>query len=545
MPVLAPTSTDNTAPPADTSGIPAPTEPTSDTGGPSRELRWWWLLVAAVAVGAVVVGGGLLLDGDDAVDVEPEATIRAVSAEQRDLVEFTDLDGTLRYASIESLTASTSGTVTAVASDGDLLERGDQIYAIDTEPVVILYGDIPMYRSLSEGATGDDVEMLEANLASLGHHAEEDEDGEEIDTGFVVDGVFDAATTEAVIRWQEDLGVAATGTVALGSLLVTDGPVIVSSVATDVGRTVQPGSPIVDLNDVGSISTAHAEHTGEITLVAGSGPVASGTVLYTVDEIPVIAIVTDEPMDRTLFDGVEDGDDVLVLEELLVAGGYDAGGDLEVDETFDEFTTEAVTEWQEDLQDTYEDLVVDGIVEPADVIALAPGTRIDMVTERTSENVATGSELFSWSETTGRIVATSIEVADQDRLAEGTSVDVEFPDGTVVTGTVTSVATASVVDPTDPDGTAFLSVEISLSQIPESADGLNELDVDVKLVDDLAAGATVVPASALVATADGGFAVEVVQGTGTQFVAVDPGMFADGFVEVTGIEPGTAVVVPS
>ena len=43
-----------------------------------------------------------------------------------------------------------------------------------------------------------------------------------------------------------------------------------------------------------------------------------------------------------------------------------------------------------------------------------------------------------------------------------------------------------------------------------------------------------------------GFAVEVVTGSAsTQFIAVDPGMFADGFVEVTGIEPGTAVVVPS
>ena len=82
--------------------------------------------------------------------------------------------------------------------------------------------------------------------------------------------------------------------------------------------------------------------------------------------------------------------------------------------------------------------------------------------------------------------------------------------------------------------------------MPPSTAGLNELDVEVKIVDELAVAATVVPASALVATLDGGFAVEVVTGSAsTQFIAVDPGMFADGFVEVTGIEPGTAVVVPS
>ena len=88
-------------------------------------------------------------------------------------------------------------------------------------------------------------------------------------------------------------------------------------------------------------------------------------------------------------------------------------------------------------------------------------------------------------------------------------------------------------------------VEIALPSVPESAAGLNELDVDIRLVDELAAAATVVPASALVVTADGGYAVEMVDGTATTYVAVEPGMFADGFVEVTGIEPGTAVVVPS
>ena len=130
-------------------------------------------------------------------------------------------------------------------------------------------------------------------------------------------------------------------------------------------------------------------------------------------------------------------------------------------------------------------------------------------------------------------------------LAEGTEIDVEFPGGEVVTGTVTALASSSTTDPLDPTADPQLAVEISLDSVPESATELNELDVEVRLVDNLAVGATVVPASALVATADGGFAVEVDNGNTTTFVAVDPGMFADGFVEVDGIEPGTAVVVPS
>ena len=71
-----------------------------------------------------------------------------------------------------------------------------------------------------------------------------------------------------------------------------------------------------------------------------------------------------------------------------------------------------------------------------------------------------------------------------------------------------------------------------------------ELDVEVKLVDELSAGATVVPVSALVARGDGTFEVEALTTTGTTFVPVDPGMFSDGVVAVEGIAPGTQVVVP-
>ena len=80
--------------------------------------------------------------------------------------------------------------------------------------------------------------------------------------------------------------------------------------------------------------------------------------------------------------------------------------------------------------------------------------------------------------------------------------------------------------------------------VPASASDLNELDVEVKLVDDLSAGATVVPVSALVARGDGTFEVEALTTTGTTFVPVVPGMFSDGVVAVEGIAPGTQVVVP-
>ena len=82
---------------------------------------------------------------------------------------------------------------------------------------------------------------------------------------------------------------------------------------------------------------------------------------------------------------------------------------------------------------------------------------------------------------------------------------------------------------------------------PEAAQGLDEAPVDVEVISDRADDVLVVPVTALLALAEGGYAVEVVASDGSGFlVAVDPGLFADGFVEVTsdGLRAGMEVVVP-
>ena len=550
MPIATPTSSSTPRPEIErrVDESPAATTPASERSTSGSRRRGPVLLgVGLLAVGAIVFA--VLAAGSDSGDdaTAAEVTIRAVEAQQRDLVETTDLDGTLVFADVETVTAGTEGTVTAVESDGASLVRGDVVYEVNAQPITVFYGDVPLYRPLAPGAEGDDVLLLEQNLASLGYHAAETDDGEELDAGFVVDGVFDDATTEAVQRWQSDLGIEETGTVDPGSVVMVPGPTTISSIDVEVGDRVQTGSPIATLNVAGTETAFYSAHTGEIDLEITSGEVSSGSVLYTVDDLPVVAIVTTETFDRNLAEGVDDGDDVVVLEQLLLDLGYDADGDLEVDDEFDEATTEALTEFEEDLQDTWEDFVVDGELSLDEYVLVDPGVRVDAVTDRESATVATGAELFtSGTEGGTRIVTTAIAVADQDKLTEGGEVDVEFPDGSIVTGTVTEVASSSTTDPTDPTADPTLAVEIALPSVPASAAELTELDVDVLIIDALAAGATVVPASALVATLDGGFAVEVVTEAGTtQFVAVDPGMFADGFVEVSGIAPGTAVVVPS
>jgi len=55
-----------------------------------------------------------------------------------------------------------------------------------------------------------------------------------------------------------------------------------------------------------------------------------------------------------------------------------------------------------------------------------------------------------------------------------------------------------------------------------------------------------VPVAALLALSEGGYGVQVVQGSSSRIVAVETGLFADGRVEISGpgISAGMSVGVP-
>ncbi|MFC7481207.1 hypothetical protein ACFQX7_15795 [Luedemannella flava] len=56
-----------------------------------------------------------------------------------------------------------------------------------------------------------------------------------------------------------------------------------------------------------------------------------------------------------------------------------------------------------------------------------------------------------------------------------------------------------------------------------------------------------VPIAALVALAEGGYGVEVIDGSSSHYVAVETGLFANGRVEITGagVAEGATVGMPS
>ncbi|MBO2440699.1 peptidoglycan-binding protein [Actinomadura nitritigenes] len=188
------------------------------------------------AAGVVVVGGAGLaaagLGGGDGPSARHGALPPATAAVERTtLVETQKVDGTLGYGTSASVSAQGRGTLTWLAGEGAVVTRGRPVYRADNEPVPLLYGKLPLYRTLDEGTEGADVLQFEKNLAALGY------------TGFTVDKTYGSATAAAVKRWQDDLGVDETGKVAPGSVVIAPGRIRVADHKAQVGDKL--GGPVL------------------------------------------------------------------------------------------------------------------------------------------------------------------------------------------------------------------------------------------------------------------------------------------------------------
>ena len=146
---------------------------------------------------------------------------------------------------------------------------------------------------------------------------------------------------------------------------------------------------------------------------------------------------------------------------------------------------------------------------------------------------------------TRRIVSVKLDARRQTLVAVGQSVTVTLPDGRTLRGRIAEVgkvATASGGEDAEPT----IDVTITLAA-GARAGTLDQAPVDVGIAREIRRNVLTVPVSALLALAGGGYAVEVVQPDGTtRLVAVDPGLYANGLVEIEGkgVREGLKVVVP-
>jgi peptidoglycan hydrolase-like protein with peptidoglycan-binding domain len=267
-------------------------------------------------------------------------------------------------------------------------------------------------------------------------------------------------------------------------------------------------------------------------LPAVGAVVGRGQPLLRVDERPVLLLYGQLPLYRTLAVGVS-GPDVLQLERNLAALGYTG---LTVDEDFTGATASVVRRWQKDVR-----LPQTGTVAPGQVLYADGTIRVARYALRVGD--AAGGEILDYTGT-ARMVSVPLPLDQQRYAAVGTAVTVTLPDGRAVAGTVAAVGQPQAAG--GGGGPPAVPVTVTLPD-QDALGSVQQGPVTVRFVTQERKDVLTVPVTALVALAEGGYGVQVVQGSSARYVPVQTGLFAGGRVEVSSAElsAGMRVVVPS
>jgi hypothetical protein len=133
-------------------------------------------VAAAVVLVAVAATAGVvaMVNAEQASPVAQEPPVNTATVERGKLSDMVSQYGTLAYrarsdGSPYAVINRARGTYTELPEAGDNVDCGDVLYRVDDEPVLLLCGSTPAYRSLSEGERGPDVTELNANLVRLGY----------------------------------------------------------------------------------------------------------------------------------------------------------------------------------------------------------------------------------------------------------------------------------------------------------------------------------------------------------------------------------------
>jgi peptidoglycan hydrolase-like protein with peptidoglycan-binding domain len=287
----------------------------------------------------------------------------------------------------------------------------------------------------------------------------------------------------------------------------------------------------------GDTRTLSGGPQGTITALPTVGSVIDrGANLWEVDGHAGPALFFGErPMWRPLLTGVTRGEDVRQLEANLVALGFANATALGDDDKWTYATTTAVRKWQKarGLDQT-------GRVDTTDVIYAGAPVRVSAVKASVGDRAGSGPVL----DVTGaeQIVLVKLDTSKAAVAKAGDGVKVKLEDGSTVDATIRTVGTVVHADTNGGGGTSnYVEVDIALGG---RSIGYDDAPVTVAFTRSSATGVLAVPVRALLALAEGGYAVERVDSTGTELVGVQVGVFADGYVAVTGsISAGDTVVV--
>jgi hypothetical protein len=446
-----------------------------------------------------------------------------VPVEQRLLSTKVVTRGTARYGAPQpisvapsGLKANTIGLITTLPARNAQFRAGDVLLTISGRPVFILAGKIPAYRDLVPGISGEDVRQLEEGLKNLG-----------IDPG-PIDGIYDARTGSGVSELYKSAGFETFGptTEQLAAFQTLE-----TSLTEGTKNKMLADSAVAaaDLSMASAQKKAvHAKHmaTAELhaALAERDGP-----------DAPKPGFI------RSAIDAkVESARAALAAAEAESELGIQAATETKRMDEFDaRQTSNRLYKLLTDHQAAKQRL---GVQVPLDEILFLPNLPV-RIQETTSAvgAPASGSVL---SVTDNEItIHSSLSLEAAPLVRPGMPVTIDEPAvGITAKGLVHSVDRTPGTH-----GVDGYHIYLAVRVLETSAllDGFSlRLTIPVQSTKGVV---TAVPVSAISLVSDGSSRVQVEQDGKLNYVTVDPGLTADGYVEVSSrneaIKPGQLVVV--
>jgi peptidoglycan hydrolase-like protein with peptidoglycan-binding domain len=228
-------------------------------------------------------GGGSCTSDVQAVSAAEQGSTGAAMKVKADRAQVSSAETSLASAEASLAAARSSAalygqsaTFTKLPSVGQILARGDSVYQINGQSVVLLYGSVLPTRAFIAGmSAGSDVAELNGNLDALGYGQ-----GLSGDT-------FSAATAAAIRALQSAHGLSVNGELLLGSVVFEPGPVRVTSVTPTLGATVMPG-PVLSTSSTArqvklaldAAQQANVKKGDQVTITLPDNQTTPGRVTY-------------------------------------------------------------------------------------------------------------------------------------------------------------------------------------------------------------------------------------------------------------------------
>ena len=452
------------------------------------------VVLALVAVGCVWWGnrGG---------NTNTAATIRTVKVERTNLVSAFVIAGTLAYGEVHSLGGG-GGVVTKVPEAGQEVRTGQVIMEVEGAPVFLLQGNLPLWREVGPGMTGPDVAMVRAGLAALGH----------------------AAGEAGKQSYDADLSA------AIGALYASAGYQSVPLSGTQQQARTQAQTNLsaaqATLSDAqNALSNARNRKPSQAEQVAANNAVSEAQRRL-------------DAANRGDCGGVPctAADISSAAEALNLARAQRDDLNRAPDTTGEQAAVTAAQRAVAEAQAAYDQTNWNTVGPNTVLVVPESAIRIDNVQAKVglaAENVLTWTQTILY----GRVDLTA---GQRQLLATGQAAIMKLPNGSEVAGTLGEI-TESRQDPQTYQ-TIPASARIDIDDQTALAE-LGTSAVTVSFVQDEAENTLVVPVTALMALAEGGYCVERPDGT---LVAVEVGLIADTRAQISSPElsEGDEVVVP-